>query len=155
MKPEKEATQYELQKETASVSYGASFMRAMAWMIWIGGLVLAIASSIGSESYGYYSTRTTFNWGNFSTVIATYAVYGGLAWSVASLFEDVHGIFQVMSTLKLVEKEKPTTKTESAKKIHSSASGPSSIIFNQWKCQKCGTMNDKSRLFCKNCGAIK
>ena len=76
MKPEEEATQYELQKETASDSYGASFMRAMAWIIWIGGLVLAIASSIGSEDYGYYSSRTTFNWGKFFTVGGTYAVYG-------------------------------------------------------------------------------
>ena len=60
MKPEEEPVQYELQKNVASDSRGAAFMRAIAWIIWIGGLILAIASSIGSESYGYYSTRTTF-----------------------------------------------------------------------------------------------
>lgn len=104
MKPEKEATQYELRTGFASDSRGAAFMRVIAWIIWIGGLVLAIVSSLGSEAYGYYSSRDTFNWQNFFTVLGTYAIYGGLAWSVGLLFKDVHGIFQVMSTLKLVEK---------------------------------------------------
>ena len=142
MKPEKEATQYELQTGFASDSRGAAFMRVIAWMIWIGGLVLAIVFSIGSEAYGRYSARNAFNWGTFFAIFGSCAISGGLAWSVALLFEDVHGIFQVMSTLKLVEKEKPTTKTESS-------------TVNKWKCQKCGTMNDKSRLYCWGCGAYK
>ncbi len=113
MKPEEEPVQYELKKESPSDCHGASFMRTLAWIIWIGGLILAIASSIGSESYGYYSTRTTFNWGNFFTVGGTYAVYGGLAWSIALLFDDVHGIFHVMSTLKIVTKAKQNIPTNS------------------------------------------
>lgn len=161
MKPEEEPVQYELKKESPSDCHGASFMRTLAWIIWIGGLILAIASSIGSEDYGYYSSRTTFNWGNFFTVGGTYAVYGGLAWSVASLFEDVHGIFNMLFTLKLIKKEKP--KSESTKKKQPSAPWISSTAnqrkisdtANQWKCQTCGTMNDKNSQFCKNCGAYK
>lgn len=113
MKPEEEATQYELQTGFASDSRGAAFMRAMAWIIWIGGLILAIASSIGSE-YGYYSTRTTFNWGTFFAIFGSCAISGGLAWSVASLFEDVHGIFDILYTMRLIAKEKPKAKTESS-----------------------------------------
>lgn len=142
MKPEKEATQYELQTGFASDSRGAAFMRVIAWMIWIGGLVLAIVFSIGSEAYGRYSTRNTFNWGTFFAIFGSCAISGGLAWSVASLFEDVHGIFQVMSALKLVKKEKPKAKTESS-------------TVNKWKRQTCGKMNDKSRLYCWGCGAYK
>lgn len=104
MKPEEEPLQYELKKESSSDSHGASFMRTLARIIWIGGLILAIASSIGSEDYGRYSSRTTFSWQNFFTVLGTYAIYGGLAWSVGLLFEDVHGLFQMVNTLKLVTK---------------------------------------------------
>lgn len=161
MKPEEEPLQYELKKESPSDSHGASFMRCMAWIIWIGGLALAILSSLGSEAYGYYSSRTTFRWQNFFTVLGTYAIYGGLAWSVGLLFEDVHGIFNMLFTLKLIKKEKP--KSESTKKKQPSAPWISSIAnqrkisdtANQWECQTCGTTNDKNSRFCKDCGAYK
>lgn len=107
MKPEKEPVQYELRKDVNMTnSSGAGFLRFLAWIIWIGGLILAIASGISSEAYGYYSSRTTFNWQNFFTVSGTYGIYGGLAWCVGWLFKDVHGIYNMLFALKLVEKRK-------------------------------------------------
>ena len=45
--------EYRLTKQTQCGSVGGTLLRAIAWILWIGGLILAISSSISSESYYY------------------------------------------------------------------------------------------------------
>lgn len=97
-----ESQYYELEKAQETDCYGARFLRASAYILWIGGLILAIATSIRTETY----YRTTFVWSNFVNVLSNYAIYGCAAWSVSLLFADIHGINVALNSLKLVQKEK-------------------------------------------------
>lgn len=154
LKPEVTPIQYELEKDQNTVSSaGAKFLWALAWLFWIGGLILAIVSSIGSGDYGRYSS--SFNWQNFFTILITYAIYGGLACCVSFLLEEVHTIFQMVYTLKLVEKKKTKSDAKTQPNAHLLSTHRFSGSADRWKCSECGSMNDKDRRFCKDCGASK
>ncbi len=102
----------------SSESKGAKFLRVVAWLVWIGGLILAIATSFVEKTVGSYYTYTekTFDWGIFFTVLGTYALYGGLIWSVSLLFEDVHDISNALLSLQL-QKTPITVKSPVSKPI--------------------------------------
>lgn len=104
--PAPEPVEYELQKTYNSDSSAAGFLRFLAVLVWIGGLILAIATSYVDKTFGTYHTYTekAFDWGTFSTTLLTYALYGGLIWSVSLLFEDVHNISTSLSSLQLSKK---------------------------------------------------
>lgn len=93
---------YHLTKHT-SESKGAKFLRVVAWLVWIGGFILAIATGFVEKTVSNYYpyTEKTFDWGIFFTVLGTYALYGGLIWSVSLLFEDVHDISNALLSLQL------------------------------------------------------
>lgn len=94
--------EYHLTKHTSD-SKGADFLRVVAWLVWIGGLILAIATGFVEKTVSNYYpyTEKTFDWGIFFTVLGTYALYGGLIWSVSLLFEDVHDISNALLSLQL------------------------------------------------------
>lgn len=121
--PQKKAeTQYyELEKAQETDCYGARFLRALAYILWIGGLILAIATSIGTETNYYGRSTTTFLWSNFVNVLSNYAIYGCAAWSVSLLFADIHGINVALNSLKLVQKvqkeEQPSTASKKNRPI--------------------------------------
>ncbi len=104
--PAPEPVEYELQKTSNSDSSAAGFLRFLAVLVWIGGLILAIATGYVEKTVGtrYTYTEKAFDWGIFFTALGTYALYGGLIWSVASLFDDVHDIHTSLSSLQLSKK---------------------------------------------------
>ena len=103
LQPAPEPVEYELTRSNPSESKGANFLRAVAWLVWIGGFFLAIATSFVEKTVGNYYTYTekAFDWGIFLTTLGTYALYGGLIWSVSLLFEDVHSISSALTSLQL------------------------------------------------------
>ena len=105
LQPAPEPVEYELTRSNPSESKGAEFLRVFAWLFWIGGLIVAIITGIVEKETRYYPyTEKAFDWGIFLTALGTYAVYGGLIWSVASLFDDVHNIRTLLSSLQLSKK---------------------------------------------------
>ena len=126
---------------------GSGIFRALAWLCWIGGLVVAIFSSISVEHV--YQTVTRFEWLNFLTTCCTWALYGGVLWSVGLLFDDVHWIYESVSSLQLVPRETQTKAAQSNKS--NTATAPRK---RQWTCKKCGCVNSQDAIFCKDCGTI-
>lgn len=104
--PAPEPVEYELQKTSNSDSSAAGFLRFLAVLVWIGGLVLAIIAGYSEKMVGTYYTYSekAFGWGVFFTVLLICALCGGLIWSVASLFDDVHNIRTLLSSLQLSKK---------------------------------------------------
>ena len=152
-----EAKVYELTKEWGNDCFGARFMRILAGVIWIGGLILAIATSIETE-VGRYRTTTTFLWGNFFTYLLIYAICGGVVWCVSTLFEDIHGINVALGSLRLIQKEeKPSMPPKTDRPIDvPKETAVVTLNFtnneNQIECPICGMKQNVNRTVCWNCG---
>ena len=68
-------------------SSAAVFLKIIAWILWIGGLILTIVNSVNGASDRYGDP--CFSWKIFFTGIITYTVYGGFAMCAAELFENI------------------------------------------------------------------
>ena len=77
-------------------SAAATFFTVIAWLLFIGGLILAIAISISTEEYGYYSSRTNFNFTTFISTFITYFIYGCFALCAAELFKKLQTIVNLL-----------------------------------------------------------
>ena len=102
LQPAPEPVEYELTRSNPSESKIGKFLRAC---VWVDGIVLIIWTIViiftaASTTY----TRKAFDWSNYFTTLITYALYGALVWSVASLFDDVHNIRTLLSSLQLSKK---------------------------------------------------
>ena len=70
-------------------SNAALFMKIIAYILWIGGLILAIVSSRVEVSYSSYYTETVFQWTTFFTMILTYGLLGCFAMCMSEIFENI------------------------------------------------------------------
>ncbi len=142
---------YVLKHAPNQASGAGIFFRVLAWILWIGGLFLSIASSVGTEAVGRYSSATTFNWVNFISLLLSYALYGGLVWCAGLLFDHVSGIYNVLSTLSLERTE--GVKKEAKPFFSGRASGLTGS--GTWKCKRCGELNREGKLYCTQCNCFK
>lgn len=78
---------------------GKTILRAAACFVWVGGVVLAIATSVCTETVGTVS-RTAFSWLNFHTALCAYALYGGLLWIAGALFDRPGTFRRALSSLR-------------------------------------------------------
>ena len=78
---------------------GKTILRAAACLVWVGGVVLAIVTSLCTETVGSVS-RTAFSWLNFHTALCAYALYGGLLWIASALFERPGTLKRALSSLR-------------------------------------------------------
>lgn len=78
---------------------GKTILRAAACLVWVGGVVLAIATSVYTETVGTVS-RTAFSWLNFHTALCAYALYGGLLWIAGALFDRPGTFRRALSSLR-------------------------------------------------------
>lgn len=99
--PAPEPAEYELTRSNPSESKIGKFLRACVWVDGIGLTIWTIVIIfIAASNYA----REAFDWSNYFTTLVTYALYGALVWSVASLFDDVHNISTSLSSLQLSKK---------------------------------------------------
>lgn len=81
----------EVEKEEEETTSGAAtFFTVIAWILWIGGLIVAIALS--------YETR--FNFGNFITTLISYLLYGSFCMCASELFKKLASINNTLSDIK-------------------------------------------------------
>ena len=78
---------------------GKTILRAAACLVWVGGVVLAIATSVCTETVGTVS-RTAFSWLNFHTALCAYALYGALLWIAGALFDRPGTFRRALSSLR-------------------------------------------------------
>ena len=66
----------------------ASFLRFLAWIVWIGGLIISITGA-NITTVGYYSTYTEFSFGTFLTLFITYLIYGVILMGMATIVDRI------------------------------------------------------------------
>ena len=97
---------YVLVKRLPGDSCKASvFFMVITWVLWIGGVAIAVFSSITPE-YGYYSSANAFQWKDFFVILLTYFLYGAVSYCMASVIDYIHGIYQAVTSLELIERKK-------------------------------------------------
>ena len=124
-KPMQKEKEYILDVSLPGSCKAANFFKGIAWFLWIGGVILAIVSSIVSE-YGY---RTSFKWSNFLTVILSYLLYGGGCYCMATVIDYIYGIYSAIITLRLKHEwtsNKPEYHMSSLSESHTSSNKPKS-----------------------------
>lgn len=79
-------------KNTSRNSSAAKFLKAIAWVLWIGGLLLAILSARVEKVTSSYRVETVFEWQTFISVSTLYFVTGSFAMCMSELFENISSI---------------------------------------------------------------
>ena len=76
------------EREEEKGSAFATFLRILAWIIWIGGLII---SSTGANVIreGYYRTYTEFSFGTFLTLFIPYLIYGVMMMGIATIVDKI------------------------------------------------------------------
>lgn len=76
-------------------SRSAEFLQVLAWIMWVGGIILAIVSAQKNvEVAGKYfsTTNTYFDWMVFFSTAAIYIVAGGFAMALSGICKNLHDI---------------------------------------------------------------
>ena len=158
LKNKEPATEYVLSKGHTAGSGFASFLQVLAWLVWIGGLIISIAGAQVTE-VGRYSSSTHFSFSAFITLFLAYLIYGILLMGMASIVETIANTYSIVSGLEL-DKQKPGFSGNTGKNISQKPSGNteenSSIKLSvprasEWKCSACGHINEFWRTSCINC----
>ena len=98
-------TEYELKKGTAGKSAFALFLRILAAIIIIGGIILAYTGANITKVNSYGHTSTEFSFTNFITILISYAIYGILLFGMAAIIEYITDTYYIISGLNLNKKQ--------------------------------------------------
>ena len=79
----------------AESSFAVRFFTVIAWILWIGGLIISIAGAITTES-SYYGSETKFSFLVFITSAFSYFIYGCIAYCAAELFKQLQTIVSLL-----------------------------------------------------------
>ncbi len=90
------ASGIDLEKDTEGKSVAATFFSVISWLIWLGGLIIAITNAISTEQISYYRSNTSFNFVIFITTFLTYFIYGCFAMCAAELFKKLQTIVNLL-----------------------------------------------------------
>ena len=97
-KPMQEEKEYSLKISRNDSCNTANFFFVIAWILWIGGVIVAIVA--GKTSSKYYS-EPPFQWENFFTVLLTSALYGGASYCMGTIINYIYGIYYAIIKLEL------------------------------------------------------
>lgn len=96
-KPENPEPPFQVEMRAASSNSGsASFFKVIAWILWIGGLILAFMTSFVDVGYG----DSEFRFALFLPTILTYGLYGCMAMVAAELLENVASIRAALESIR-------------------------------------------------------
>lgn len=95
----------EEETEEENGSAFATFLKVLAWIVWIGGLIIA---SIGSNitKMGYYSSYTEFSFGTFLTLLIPYLIYGVMLMGLATVVDKITDTNNKVNKLLRIQKSK-------------------------------------------------
>lgn len=150
---EQKAEEYILRKGSATGSGYATFIRVLAWICWIGGLIIAIAGAIVTVEYRY-SSSTSFQFGTFLTLFLSYFIYGVILMCMATVVDNVANTYSIVSGLRL---EKQDTNSTAAKSMYQDTKPNylSKPAGGDWRCPVCKHLNKSWEDYCTNCGEKK
>ena len=152
-KKETTSEEYVLVKGNATGSGFATFLRVLAWIVWIGGLIISIAGAQVTELSSYsYRTSTHFSFTTFLTLFLTYLIYGVLIMCMATVVDQVSDTYSIVSGIKLEKKKQKQKNSFSSNSIPSYLSKSSS---DRWTCPDCNHSNKAWDEYCVYCGKAK
>lgn len=84
--------------DTDQKSNAATFFTVLAWILWIGGLIIAIVgSNVTVQKGGYYSyTTTEFSFALFMSTFVIYLISGAFCLCAAELFKKLQTIVNLL-----------------------------------------------------------
>ena len=141
-----------------------SKIKVLAWILFIVGIISTLVCAL---VFGRTVDRwgdTKFNFGLFIAILAG----GVLSSFISSLFlyafgdiadniqhiakstEETARAVQAATKAKVIEQ--PSMPSSNPKPFYSNSNA---TLGDRWVCKKCGTKNDKSAMYCKDCGEYK
>ena len=129
--PLKQEDEYVLTKGSEEKSSFATFLQILAWICWIGGLIIAISGAQILDSYS--SRHTVFSFGTFLTLFLPYLIDGVIVMCMATIVNHISCTYSIVSGLSLGKKKTNIAKNSNTydlpgKPVHqleSSQTGPS------------------------------
>ncbi len=70
-------------------SFAATFLKVIAWILWIVGLLIAVLSAGGVSTTSNYRASTTFELITFLSILVPYFVAGSVAMCLSELFKNI------------------------------------------------------------------
>lgn len=81
---------------TKGDSAAALFLKIVAWVLWLGGIIVAAIAATATVYNVYGHADTEFSFGIFFTTLFTYAMYGALTMCAAELLNNVSRILSAV-----------------------------------------------------------
>ena len=86
-------------------NFAVSFMRGLAWFLWIGGLIVSIFAA-RTEVINGYSTKTIFQWSVFSVYFSLYLTAGSFCLCFSQVFSNIQSIASAIQSFHVTEDSK-------------------------------------------------
>lgn len=158
IQPDAEAKEKKIYKlSLGNVSYTsgfATFLKVMAVILWVGGLILAIVGgkTISIDRWGDIDSK--FSFVQFMSIFLTYLINGIVLWCFAQVVDQVKETHEMVSGIKLDRVEEPK-EVRSKMKTNDGRLTLTSGGMTGWRCKKCGTTNPAHSQYCQECGEYK
>ncbi len=148
-KKEPDRIEYVLSKGTDTDSGFATFLRVLAWIVWIGGLIVSIASATVTVEVGRYGSSTQFSFTTFLTHFLSYIINGVLIMGMASIVETIANTYSIVSGLSL---DKRKLDSPGNAKWTVNPNYPPKAVSKNWICPICKQTNNPWDDLCTHCG---
>lgn len=140
--------EYYIRPGNAAKSGFAIFLKVIAILILIGGIILSGGMAfVMSIFIGKTSTGAAVSFITFITAMIPYVFGAFITWCIGTVVAEVreiHSMIEGMGLYRGKVKEKNQVETER----HSQAR----FTGRPWRCSKCGTVNQGDARYCGNCG---
>ena len=147
--PETNQYEYILSTGTGQTSGISGLLRVLAFLTWIGGIIIAISGANVVDSV--YSSH--FSFVAFLTILIPYAIYGIIMYGMATLADQIANTSSIVSGLVLTKKTKTNPSTTP---VNRSSYKPSSgVVSGDWTCPVCRTVNHSWDEVCTHCSEPK
>ena len=158
---------YDLKKGSTSTSGLATFLTVLAWITWIGGLIIAIAGA--NVTVGSYYPRSEFSFVTFITLLIPFVIYGALLFAMSTLVQRITDTYFMVEGLTLIRRNAPALYDLTAQSSGTDESAPQASGKEEdnsdWivdedpnfiRCPACGSRASrdfmKYRSACNKCG---
>lgn len=143
---ESEQYEYVLSKGERLDSSFPGFLKVLAVLTWIAGMIIAVSGAKVTDSLH----SSSFSFAAFITLLIPYAINGIILWGMATLADQIAHTHSLVSGLRLQKKSLSNSNTQASRPGH-----PAKPISQAWICPQCHYPNRPWEESCTLCGAPK
>ena len=150
-----ESVSYVLQTGNATSNSNFSmFLKVLAVLSWIGGLVLAIMTGKTYSVSRYGNVISEFSFVSFITILLPFVIDGAILWGIGNVVDKIECTNSIITGISL-KKQVVRQQTPKGNSSMPRTSSPAQRLDGNWKCPNCGTENSALSLYCKACGEYR